>query len=169
MADGQSNIPSVSYSNSGTDAHLSDAAGVGNFGHTLSPAAGFRHFGYSSSDYGGYDYIKVQNDLLVGRPSILGGCTDRAHFLGFPYAVTCHAWVCDGLQNNGYYYPDGNGGYTSFFSIFLHMNWGWHESGSNNGIGFGDYDGWYSYANWNIPGRNVNYQYANDEIVNIHP
>lgn len=103
MVDCQNNIPSLDdSSDSGTGAHLSDVAGVGVLGHTLSPAAGFKSakFGYSSADFITYDYARVMNDLNAARPVILGGCnsqTNRA--LGIYYTYDgCHAWVCDGYD-----------------------------------------------------------------------
>jgi hypothetical protein len=44
------------------------------------------------------------------------------------------------------------------------MNWGWHETWGGN-----DFSGWFGFNNWNIPGRNLNFQYARDAVTEIHP
>ena len=176
MIDAGRTIPSIDYKkDDGTGANLSDVAGVGVLGHTISPAAGLKsdNFHYSSANYVNYDAIVVRNNIESHLPVILGGCDDRTNrFLGMLYTYDgCHAWVCDGYQQIGSYFQDQNGNYALNLYEYFHMNWGWHETytvvGSSNGIP--DYSGWYSAYNWNIPGRNKNYQYANDAVVDIHP
>lgn len=81
------------------------------------------------------------------RLNLMPAPFENPGFFGLFYTVhDCHAWVCDGytsVKNN------------CFFSLKLHMNWGWD----------GYYDGWYAYNHWN-PG-NINFQYAQDITHNI--
>lgn len=131
----------------------------------MSPSTGFKNsrFQYASATHTQYNYLDVVGNLNVGQPVMLGGFRDRTNrFLGLYYTFDGgHAWVCDDYQQTNY---------VGYSFLMFHMNWGWHErfTISGNGSG-GDYNGWYQYNNWNIPGLNRNYQYANDEIVNIHP
>ena len=56
------------------------------------------------------------------------------------------------------------------------MNWGWHETICNTyPATYTDYNGWFDYNNWNIAGANngngqdVNFQYYDAAITEIHP
>jgi len=173
MLDAQHSIPSLDDTHdSGTSAHLSDVAGVGFAGHTLSPAAGLKsaNFHYSSANYVSYDMSTTLSNLQISRPVILGGCDEQTNvFLGIHSYDGCHAWVSDGYEQSCSYVPDGNGGYLQYYSLLFHMNWGWHDI-SPSGVPYSnDYSGWFQATNWNIPGINENFQYGNDAIVNIHP
>jgi hypothetical protein len=125
-------------------------------------------FGFTSGNYINYDvstFARVQNNLANHWPVLLGGCNTRTNvFLGLYSYDDCHEWVCDGYSETDLYYcnEDGTQGGSTYLSF--HMNWGWHETYLGN-----DYNGWYSFNNWNIPGINRNYQYAKDAVVDIHP
>lgn len=102
-------------------------------------------------------------NLKKGWPVLLGGCRDRYDFFFFHIPYNCHEWICDG------FYESFNvcfGGYA-----FFHMNWGWHETECNNlpPLNQPDYNGWFGFYGWNIPGLNYNYKYYHDAFVNIHP
>jgi hypothetical protein len=111
-------------------------------------------FHYSSATYTNYSagtYSTVMSNLYYGRPSILGGCNDQSTILGIPYSWDhCHAWVCDGFQQTNY---------AGYSYLMFHMNWGWG--------GFAN--GWFQFNNWNINGANLNFQYNQDAIIDIHP
>lgn len=53
--------------------------------------------------------------------------------------------------------------------LYFHMNWGWHEIDPMNT----DYNGWFAFSDWTIPGANngsnLNFQYAQDMVTEIHP
>lgn len=174
MVDVRDVIPSVDDSqDKATSAHSSDVAGVGAIGQPLIPLAGLKslRFHYSSAAYIDYDYNRVRDNLNSRQPVILDGCHSRTNrFLGAIYTYDeCHAWVCDGSQESCYY-GNSSGTVTGSCYLMFHMNWGWHEVGTTAGsVLYGDYNGWYSYNNWNIPGRNQNYQYANGAVLDIHP
>lgn len=127
------------------------------------------NFGFTSANRIGYDigtYQRVQNNLSNHWPVLLEGCRSRTNrFLGWIYTYdNCHEWVCDGYSATDITWcnPDGTGGGAGY--LYFHMNWGWHETWGGN-----DYNGWFAFANWNIPGLNWNFQYSNDAVTEIHP
>ncbi len=124
-------------------------------------------FGFSSANFVNYNSSRVVTNLNQNWPVLLDGCqTQTGHWFIINWWNSysdCHEWVCDGYQQynvllceNGHI----NGG-SSF--LYFHMNWGWHEVGLVN-----DFNGWFAFANWNIPGRNLNFQYAQDLTSEIH-
>lgn len=87
-------------------------------------------FNYTSASYGTYSYNTVKTEIGNDRPVILrGGNTNES---------AGHAWVCDGYRIFTYYHEDC----TATTSDLLHMNWG----------NAGQYNGWYTYNNWDPPG-----------------
>ncbi len=96
------------------------------------PPAFKNYFGYSTSGLSGYSVYGVEQEIKNSRPVILTG-QDGAE---------AHAWVCDGYRVATYCFPDG----TSNIYKTLHMNWGW---GICNSTTASQYDGWYSYYNFN--------------------
>ncbi|MDZ7898455.1 MAG: C10 family peptidase [Arcicella sp.] len=107
-------------------------------------------FQYSSAQYGSYNYSIVVNELNNSRPVILKGGSQSGWWIFSTY-VDGHAWVCDGY--NEYYFCDVGVTY-----LYLHMNWGWGNSGL---------DGLYSFNNFNLDGFTFNYQRG--MVYNIRP
>jgi hypothetical protein len=114
--------------------------------------------GYSSAaTYANYSshYTDHRNNIAIGNPVILDGCTDYSCFLWFWCwgSGDCHAWVSDGMQvSNHPCYGE---------RISFRMNWGWRGAG----------DGFYYNP---IPnpievGAYYNFQYDRDILYNIHP
>lgn len=127
-------------------------------------------FGFSYATYSGYGWQDVQNDLYSNEPVILGGCNgQKTVFIFWHQPVDCHAWVCDGFMDEQYIICD-NGVFIGGGDLLnFHMNWGWHEVGTAN-----DFNGWFAFNNWNIPGAgsngsSLNFQYATDMVKHIHP
>ncbi len=147
-------LPSVDYQPAETSADLADVASTNH---------GFknRSFGYQSAHYTSYNYGTLAQNISNLHPVILDGCNDSG-------LNACHAWVCDGTELDCYNFDQPQNGQTGVCYGYLHMNWGWHESYNSAGAG-GDYNGWFTYDNWYIQGKNVNYQYANDMVEDIHP
>lgn len=76
----------------------------------------------------------------------------------------CHAWVCDGYR---YRYKNCQ---IPNIDEMLHMNWGWHEVDPTNFLSTGpDFNGWYRYNDWTIPGIDWNYRFSDNMIYNIEP
>jgi hypothetical protein len=127
------------------------------------------NFGFTSANrisYGTGTYDRVRNNLSYHWPVLLEGCRSRTNrFLGWIYTYdNCHEWVCDGYSATTITWcnEDGTGGGAGY--LYFHMNWGWHETGGGN-----DFNGWFAFNNWNIPGLNWNYQYSQDAVCEIHP
>lgn len=125
------------------------------------------YFGFSSANYVGYDYQRVSNNIGWHWPVLLNGCnTSNGHWFIINWYTSyseCHEWVCDGTNSVNVTFCEngqqtGGAGY-----LYFHMNWGWHEIYSSN-----DYNGWFAFNNWNIPGLNWNFQYANGLTSDIH-
>ncbi len=95
-------------------------------------------FGYSSAGWDDYNSNTVKLNLRANKPVILTGGG--------------HAWVADGFKNSKICYEEGAVWYLKF-----HMNWGWN----------GDYNGWYSFNNFNPNGNNYNSDLQ--MIYNINP
>ncbi|HEX6333616.1 MAG TPA: C10 family peptidase, partial [Flavisolibacter sp.] len=122
------------------------------------PGALVGRFGFSSAHRGPYassSYLSVLQNLDSGWPVILAGCASRQRvWLFFWKYSNCHEWICDGyreLRN------------PCFSYLWMHMNWGWHEVNGPT-----DFNGWYLFNNWNIPGVQRNYRYATELTHNIH-
>jgi hypothetical protein len=116
-------------------------------------------FGFSSADRNSYtagSYSILKDNLTRHWPVFLEGCAAKIKIWLFSWKYSeCHEWVCDGFQssqNNCYGY------------LWLHMNWGWHEAGAAN-----DFNGWFAFNNWDIPGVNINFQYFTHYTYNVHP
>jgi len=105
-------------------------------------------FGYTFSNDVSYNSSQVLGNIQVNHPVILSGFD--SNFGG-------HAWVADGYRV-----------WTNpcFSTIYLHMNWGWHEI-----FGGDDESGWFLEADWTItmPGGNINFRTNNRAIVDIIP
>lgn len=120
-------------------------------------------FRFASARYKNYDFQTVKSNIASHWPVLLGGCRSGnqtwVNDLLRNYG-DCHEWVCDGYQESGY--SNCNEGIST---LYFHMNWGWHETKSNN-----DYNGWFLFNNWNIQmnNENRNYQYAQDMTCDIH-
>ncbi|MBS1512956.1 MAG: C10 family peptidase [Bacteroidetes bacterium] len=122
-------------------------------------------FGYSSANYWSYSassynngYGRVKDNIFQHNwPVILQGQDQTAGG---------HQWVCDGAQEVTYYICEG--GIISETYLYFHMNWGWHEDWMN-GTNATDYNGWFAFDNWYIPGLNWNFQYNRYAISEIHP
>lgn len=132
------------------------------------PNALKNNFGFTSANFVNYSWQRVRSNLSNHWPVLLDGCrTQTGHWFIINWWTSysdCHEWVCDGFNEytvrlcvNGQY----SGGYTY---LYFHMNWGWHEVGTSN-----DYNGWFAFDNWYIPGLNWNFQYAQDLTSEIHP
>ena len=133
------------------------------------PNALKNNFGFTSANRISYDvgtYQRVRNNLASNWPVLLEGCRTRTNrFLGWIYSYSdCHEWVCDGFSDTDYYWCNEDGTQGGAGYLYFHMNWGWHETWGGN-----DYNGWFAFNNWNIPGLNWNYQYAKDAVTEIHP
>jgi streptopain len=127
-------------------------------------------YSYSTAVYQNYSKSDMFADIISNRPGMLDGCmtqtNNRKHWWQFWKAKyvysNCHQWCYDGIA---YWNNCGQITYD-----LVHLNWGWHEVDPNNlQPTVNDFNGWYSYTNWNIPGIGRNYQYANDMVGNIHP
>jgi hypothetical protein len=128
------------------------------------------NFGFNSANRISYDlgtYNRVQNNLYYHWPVLLEGCSSRTNiFLGIIYSYSdCHEWVCDGYSATDFTWCNADGTFGGGASyLYFHMNWGWHETWGGN-----DFNGWFGFNNWNIPDRNLNFQYARDAVTEIHP
>lgn len=112
-------------------------------------ASSFRYdFGYSSASYSDYNYETVINELNHNRPVILSGGRKSGWWI-FAQYKDGHSWVCDGYLN----YIDPCWGSILQFN----MNWGWNSN----------YNGWYSFNNFN-PGNDT-YNYERKMVYNIKP
>ena len=90
-----------------------------------------------------------QNQLLVHqRPVLLRGVSTSGH-----------VWVCDGAHYWTICNVTSNGNVGAYVYLHFHMNWGWG----------GNYNGWYSSGNFNIPGKGENYNSGLRMIYNIVP
>lgn len=126
-------------------------------------------YNYSTADYVDYDMSRVISDVYANRPGMLSGCHDRTKqrkkwwkFWQTKYKYdNCHQWCYDGVA---FWNECG-----SYKYHLIHMNWGWQRVDPSSYIQIGNnYNGWYEYNNWNIPGQ-YNFQYANKMVGNIHP
>ncbi len=73
-------------------------------------------------------------------------------------------WVCDGYtQYNSTFCSDGD--LITTASLYLHMNWGWHELYCNPPQNQTDFNGWFAFDDWTITGAGVNYSNLNYEVV----
>lgn len=116
-------------------------------------------YGYRISNDVGYNTSKVLGDISLQHPVILSGYNgtyttgwwifERTHY------IDGHEWVCDGSEI-----------YTNpcMSVIYLHMNWGWHETWVAD-----DHNGWFRDFSWAIPGTDLNFQYYKRAIVDIIP
>lgn len=137
------------------------------------PNALKNEFGFTSANRSSYNdasWLNVQTNLSYHWPVLLEGCNDKTNeFLGIWYSYqNCHEWVCDGSQETDVTFCM-NGNPVSEEYLYFHMNWGWHEVGVVN-----DYNGWFAFNNWTITGAgqnnsNLNFQYAQDMVTEIHP
>lgn len=133
------------------------------------PSALKNNFGFASANrisYGDGTYQRVEDNLRNRWPVLLEGCRSKTNnFLGLIYSYSdCHEWVCDGYSDTDYYWCNADGTQGGVGLLYFHMNWGFHELQSEN-----DYNGWFAFNNWNIPGLNWNYIYSNGAVTEIHP
>ncbi|MBS1564817.1 MAG: C10 family peptidase [Bacteroidetes bacterium] len=123
-------------------------------------------FGFTTANYGGYSWSHTESNVFSGWPVLLDGCmTSNSHWFIINWYTSycdCHEWVCDGAQATSSFFCSG--GIIRETYLYFHMNWGWHEVFTGN-----DYNGWFGFDNWNIPGINWNFQYSNGETTEIHP
>lgn len=127
---------------SGTDADYIDDALKNNYGYSSAE--------YNSSQDAGL-YQDVVSNLNAGQPVILGGFPS-VNWFGYPNADG-HCWVCDGYLQS---YYQGNG------YLYFAMNWGWD----------GYRNGWFGFNDWRVQDRSgnlLNFNYAKQYILNIHP
>lgn len=105
-------------------------------------------FGYRFSNDVAYNRSTVVGNIQIHHPVILSGVDANAGG---------HTWVCDGYRI--WTNPCNT-------SVYLHMNWGWHEI-----FGGDDESGWFSELNWTIatPNGNLNFRTSNRAIVDIIP
>jgi Peptidase C10 family/Spi protease inhibitor len=126
-------------------------------------------FGYSSANFWNYSntsynqgYGRVRDNIFNYHwPVLLAGQDVNNNSAG-------HMWVCDGASSTTYYFCPSGGYNTSASYLMFHMNWGWHEEWMN-GTSVTDFNGWFAFDNWNIPGANLNFYYAKKGISEIHP
>ena len=125
-------------------------------------------FGFSSANYWAYgetdfdSYSEIEDNLITHNWPVI--------FQGQDFNYGAHQWVCDGCTETTYYICSG--GVISENAILFHMNWGWHEVLSTGGNL--DFNGWFNFDDWTIYGGaanngNINYQYYNYAITEIHP
>lgn len=131
------------------------------------------NFGFASANNGEYTWQAVQGNLNNHWPVLLDCCrSQQGHWFIINWWNTgadCHTWVCDGYNQFDFTFCE-NGQYSGSLSyLYFHMNWGWHELSSNPPNYEPDYNGWFAFNNWNIDGININYQYAQDMMGDIHP
>lgn len=129
-------------------------------------------YSYANCEGKTYNLTELISNISNNKPVILNGCDQQAasgkkwwNFFKPKYNYsTCHAWDCDGVTSIAYC------NYTTIST--LHMNWGWYEV---NPITLlknywdHDYNGWYYYNNWYIPGYNWNFHYSNSMVCSIQP
>ena len=113
------------------------------------PALLKNDFGYKSAIRASYNSTTVKNELLAyQRPVLLRGESSAGH-----------VWVCDGAHYWTICNVTSNGNVGAYVYLHFHMNWGWG----------GNYNGWYSSGNFNIPGKGENYDSGLRMIYNIVP
>lgn len=141
----------------------------GSSAYTQDAATALRNlYNYKSATYASYNQTVASDDLFAGYPIILaGGRKDK--WLFFNVYADGHAWVADGAQSVNImksisYIPvdDVSGFKWQLYASYLyfHMNWGW-------GAGSGNYNGFYSFDNFN-PGTNT-FNYGTAMITKIRP
>lgn len=141
----------------GVSVNMNYGCSSGAFGSAIVPALK-NTFGYGSANRWSYStasgYGRVKNNISWGWPVLLEGQNIAGQ--------SGHEWVCDGWSETTYYICEG--GIYSITYLNFHMNWGWHEDGAGN-----DFNGWFAFDNWFIPGLNWNFQYNRYAITEIHP
>lgn len=106
-------------------------------------------FGYKSATIVDYGSMTVKNELLSHqRPLLMRGVSDKGHL-----------WVCDGAHYWTVCNVNSNGDIGAYVYLHFHMNWGWG----------GNYDGWYTSGNFNIPQKGDNYDSDLKIIYNVVP
>ena len=127
-------------------------------------ADGFKssYFGYSFADYDksydGYDYNKIQTDIMYERPAILSGYPGKNNTWNYPEGDG-HTWVCGGTSSTTFEFCM-NGTFEEYSTLDFYMNWGWQ----------GSFNGWFAFNNWTIIAhQGEDYQYYNELDNNIHP
>jgi hypothetical protein len=90
-------------------------------------------FNYSFATQAAYNYSTVEVNIENNRPVILSGSN----------STSGHMWVCDGYRTDSYYFDDC----TGIDYLYFYMKWGQAA---------GQYNGWYSYNNFNPGGTNFN-------------
>lgn len=121
-------------------------------------------FGYSTAQSIGYglsSYNTVRSQISANKPVLLSGYHDKnTSWFGLVVEYsTGHEWVCDGYIDTDVRWcnPDGSSGGAGYLSF--HMNWGW------DGIA----NGWYGFDSWAPRGQGLNFRYARQAVINIHP
>ncbi len=118
-------------------------------------------FGYSIANDVGYNKSQVLGNIQINHPVILSGFngtfTSGRWLWETTHYIDGHEWVCDG------YRMWTNPCQTT---VFMHMNWGWHEQFTTN-----DQSGWFRDVDWTIhaPGGDLHFQYNKRAIVDIIP
>ncbi len=128
-------------------------------------------FNFSSQiELGDYSYDDVKNELIWGRPVILGGYRSKYSCCGINFYYNGHSWITDGFRREYDKYikvcelgpPYGTTTTTIYKNhrYWMHMNWGWK----------GYANGWYFSNELAHPhGIEENYKWNKDMIIKIHP
>ena len=156
-----------------------------NYGCTASSASATNvvsslnlNFSIAQPNYGDYQWWVTASNLDNHWPVLLDACTDQTYhdfiIQWWEPSGSCHEWVTDGYQQNIWTTcvtsgPSAGRSEYHYGFLYLHMNWGWHETWVNSNPGATDYNGWFMNQNWNIEGRNLNFQYFVSATTNIHP
>ena len=119
-----------------------------------------------------YSYQDVKNELIWGRPVILGGYSTEHSCCFFTWYSGGHSWVADGFREDydryikvceiGEPYGTMTETYRRNYRYWIHMNWGWG----------GPTNGWYFSNELTHPrphDQNDDYRWQKDMIIRIHP
>jgi hypothetical protein len=151
------NAVQILMRDAGLSVNMNYGCSSGAYGSAV-PDAFKNTFHYGSANRWSYSttsgYSRIQTNINNHWPVLFEGRDTNAGG---------HEWVCDGYRET--IIPVCAGGIISATYLSFHMNWGWHEQ---NLVGT-DYNGWFAFDNWNIPGLNWNFQYSRYAVTEIHP
>lgn len=135
------------------------------------------YYRLGSAIYDDYKWWVTAGNLDNHWPVLLDGCaeqTENSFIINWWTTYSkCHLWVTDGYQQNIWTTCNTSGPSAgrptyNYGFLYLHMNWGWHEDYMNTQTGLTDYNGWFMNQNWNIEGRNLNFQYRLGATTKVH-
>jgi len=129
------------------------------------------NFNYDDEiEYDIYDWYDIKNELIWGRPVLLGGYATSRECCGFIWFTNGHAWVADALREDfdkyvrvcdrGELYGTVTDTIIKNYDFWIYMNWGWK----------GRANGWYYSNELTNPRSNPqDYRWQKDMIIKIHP